>query len=99
MPAGMACAPSGDVTMGAWVRLPTVDECSAATDERASAGTQLLGWATTPSFPTDLAREHVADSDTAMELRDDTNHITAVFIPAGGWAHITAGVTLYPIWV
>ena len=84
--------------MGAWVRLPSASECTAVQRERSGADVTLLGWATTPGFSVDLAREHVGQSEGALELHNDDGRLTAVFIPAGGWTHITAEATLFPIW-
>lgn len=95
---GIACKPEGDVVMGAWVRLPSAAECTGMNRERTGSAVTLLGWATTPSFPVELAREHVDSSNAAFELRDDSGHITAVFIPAGGWTQMSGDTTLYPIW-
>ncbi len=82
--------------MGAWVRLPSASECTAVHRERSGTDVTLLGWATTPDFPVDLAREHVSEGDGALELHNDDGRLTAVFIPAGGWTHITAEATLFP---
>ena len=102
MSAGLQCSMPGQVpgesTEGAWVRLPSASDCFESTFEGRDIGTRLLGWATTPAFPSDLALVHAQGSDTAMELRDNTGHITAVFIPAGGWVHMTGNTRLYPIW-
>jgi len=83
---------------GAWVRLPSASECSESPAARASGNSQLLGWATSADFPVDLAAEHAATSENALELTDDDGRLTAVFIPAGGWTHVTGANTLFPIW-
>lgn len=98
MSAGLRCSMPDGSAEAAWVQLPSASDCSPSSFESRDAGTRLLGWATTPAFPSALALAHTEGSKTAMELRDDTGHITAVFIPAGGWVHMTGNTTLYPIW-
>ena len=98
MPAGVTCAPTAPMLRGAWVRLPSADECSESPAARVSGDSQLLGWATSADFPVDLAAEHTATSENALELKDDDGRLTAVFIPAGGWTHVTGANTLFPIW-
>ena len=97
-PADMTCTPTGPMVRGAWVRLPTGRECSRTSTIRGPAGAHLLGWSTTLNFPIELATEHAANTDTALEIFDDDGRRTAIFIPAGGWTHMTGDNTLFPIW-
>ncbi len=98
MPTGVTCTPTAPMLRGAWVRLPSADECSKSPAARVSGDSQLLGWSTSADFPVDLAAEHAATSDNALELKNDDGQLTAVFIPAGGWTHVTGANTLFPIW-
>jgi len=98
MPADMTCAPLEGMTLGAWVRLPSAAECSTASNERVGAGTQLLGWATTPDFPTDIAQRQVDNGWGAHEIADENGSLQAVFIPAGGWTQASSDTTMFPIW-
>ncbi len=98
VPNEVRCVPLSPMTRGAWVRLPSASECVVTSPERSGASATLLGWSTSPDFSVDVAKNHVAHSSAALELHGANNQITAVFIPAGGWAHMTADATVFPIW-
>jgi hypothetical protein len=66
--------------------------------ERSGTGITLLGWSTQADFSIELARDHLERSSGPLEVRDANEAITAVLIPAGGWAKITGDNTLFPIW-
>ena len=92
---GVSCRSSESASSGSWLVLPSAADCSA------TAGTpmgQLLGWATTPDFPREIAQRQVSNSWGAYEIFDSNGRISAVFIPAGGATRVTGSGTLYPIW-
>jgi len=105
MPTGMACSGLEQDPSNAWVRLPTHAACSAQ-DTRSSevstpspeSSTTLLGWATTPDFPRDIAQRQVDKGWGTYELTDDDGNLSAIFIPAGGWAGAQTDINLHPIW-
>jgi len=98
MPAGMACeAPRSD-SSGLWVQLPAAEQCSLAVDARSGSSPELLGWATQPDFPVDIAQRQVDNGWGAYELFDNSGDLTEVFVPAGGWTRASADTSLFPIW-
>lgn len=80
---------------GTWVNLPASDAC---TRETGSGGSTLLGWATTATFPVDIAKRQVSNGWGAYEMFDANGRLTAVFIPAGGATLISGSISLYAIW-
>jgi len=98
MPAGMECeAPRSD-SSGLWVQLPAADQCSGGVSARSGSTPELLGWATQPDFPADIAQRQIDNGWGAYELFDASGELTEVFIPAGGWASGSADTSLFPIW-
>jgi len=100
MPAGLACsAPTSDAS-GTWIQLPAANECNDDTSSTGRSGEadELLGWATTPDFPTDIAQRQVDNGWGAYELEREDGSLEAVFIPAGGWTQASSDMTLFPIW-
>lgn len=108
-PAGMSCASAQETSDGAWVRLPSAAECApvaqAPTPMSGSSGGMspsaeplLLGWATIPDFPVELAQRQVANGWGAYELTDENGQLTAVFIPAGNWAALAGDAQFFPVW-
>ena len=100
MPAGLACsAPTSDAS-GTWIQLPAANECNddASNTGRSGEADELLGWATTPDFPTDIAQRQVDNGWGAYELFDESGALSAVFIPAGGWTQASSDTSLFPIW-
>ncbi|HEV8023977.1 MAG TPA: hypothetical protein VGP37_03715, partial [Candidatus Nanopelagicales bacterium] len=100
MPAGLACsAPTSDAS-GTWIQLPAANECSddASNTGRSGEVDGLLGWATTPDFPTDIAQRQVDNGWGAYEMFDESGSLSAVFIPAGGWTQASSDTSLFPIW-
>jgi len=100
MPAGLTCsAPTSDAS-GAWIQLPTANDCSDNDPDAGRSGeaTGLLGWATTPDFPVDIAQRQVDNGWGAYERLDESGALTAVFIPAGGWTQASSDTSLFPIW-
>jgi len=97
VPVGMACRPHQAEASGPWMRLPTAGECQRNGRALNETGGDLYGWATTPDFPVAIAKRQVNNGWGAYELTDSTGRITAVFIPAGGSAEITADTKLFPI--
>ena len=97
MPSGMTCTPLTDVVQGAWMRLPSAEECSDQTTQRSAAGA-LLGWATSSDFPVEIAQRQINNRWGAYELFNSAGVVTAVFIPAGGWTKASADTRLFPIW-
>ena len=78
---------------GTWVELPSTSQCT-MTD---SSGSQLLGWATTADFPAEIARRQLANGWGAYETFYPDGGLSGVFIPAGGYAHLTNSIPMYPI--
>lgn len=101
LPPGLQC---NDVMtaadQGVWMRTPSVSDCawmSSVDGAGSSELSQLLGWATTPDFPVELAKRQVNNGWGAYELTDDDGAVTGVFIPAGAKTHVSADATLYAI--
>jgi hypothetical protein len=80
---------------GTWVRVPAAEACKSDTDSRA---TLLLGWATKPTFPIEIAKRQVRNGWGAYERFDAQGRRSAVFIPAGSATLISGNNTLYAIW-
>lgn len=78
---------------GAWVELPSTSECVMTETSR----NQLLGWATTADFPVEIARRQVVNGWGAYETFYPDGGLSGVFIPAGGYAHLTNSIPMYPI--
>jgi YVTN family beta-propeller protein len=78
-----------------WTELPASDACAASED---NADAVLLGWATSVSFPIDIAQRQVDNGWGAYETFDGEGRLTGVFIPAGGATLISASGTLHAIW-
>lgn len=96
-PEGFACAVSAvQASQGSWVQLPGSDLCLVSTPDGATEA-DLLGWSTDEDFPVEIAQRQVDNGWGAHELRSESGQLTAVFIPAGGHAHITHDGALYPI--
>jgi len=94
LPASIRCTVSRDT--GAWIRLPSAGECFQA-DGTPLTSTQLLGWATSPDFPREIALRQIANDWGAYEILNDDDQITDVYIRAGGWTAQTAPGTLFAI--
>ena len=82
-------------TYGTWVDLPAASDCTAPASK---PGATLLGWATTPDFPVEIAQRQINNGWGAYQMTNADDQITAVFIPAGGPTELTAPGNLYPIW-
>lgn len=93
---GASCAPS-EVSgrQNNWVTLPEAGACTNTTRSGASV---LLGFATTPDFPVDIAQRQVTNGWGAYELFNARGEITSVFIPVGGATLMTGTRTMYAIW-
>jgi len=101
MPAGAQCSSLQVDSSGPWVRLPAADDCSIESTARVGSlddESELLGWATTPDFSVDLAQRQVENGWGAYETFDSSGDLSAVFIPAGGWAQASSDTSLFPIW-
>lgn len=98
LPADMMCGNANRVeSTELWVQLPGPSECSITGSAERSQAPQLLGWATTADFPVALAQRQINNGWGAYELFDDSGNLAAVFIPAGGFAALTADAQLFPI--
>ena len=99
LPAGMSCSTGADVDRAdGWLTLPSASDCVwAAQPSETSDDLELLGWATTQDFPVSIAQRQVDNGWGAYELTNGDGRITAVFIPAGGAAAITADTRLTPV--
>ena len=82
-------------TSGTWITLPGANDCTVPPTE---PGATLLGWATNPNFPVDIAQRQVDDGWGAYETFNADGQLTGVFIPAGGATFLSAAGKLYPIW-
>ena len=93
---GTACSKSSDIGRGgSWMTLPGTNDC---TPPAAKPNAQLLGWATTPGFPIEIAERQVVNGWGAYETFDIDGQLTGVFIPAGGSTLVSAAGTLFAIW-
>ncbi len=90
------CTTGSSVTgyAGEWLTLPSAADCSLPS--RSSA--KLLGWSTSAEFPVSIAQRQVDNGWGTYELTNDAGQVTAVFIPAGRSAYVSASNTLHPIW-
>jgi len=82
-------------TRGSWVALEAASDC---TPPPTNPDATLLGWATTPDFPVDIAQRQIDNGWGAYEIFNDNGQLTSVFIPAGGMTRLTASNNLYAIW-
>lgn len=82
-------------SVGSWLVLPDAKSCTPPTGRAQST---LLGWATTPNFPLDIAKRQVANGWGAYEIFDTNGQVSAVFIPAGGATLISSPGGLHAIW-
>jgi len=80
---------------GSWMTLPGTDDC---TTSGSMPSATLLGWATTPNFPVDIAQRQVSNGWGAYEMFNDNGQLTAVFIPAGGATFLSGDGNLFAIW-
>jgi len=80
---------------GSWVTLEAASDC---TPPPSTPDATLLGWATDPDFPVDIAQRQVNNGWGAYETYNDDGQLTGVFIPAGGAASLTNSNTLHAIW-
>lgn len=78
---------------GEWVQVPSENQCSVTNN----SGEQLLGWATYVGFPVDIARRQVNNGWGAYEVFHPDGGVRGVFIPRGGFTHLTNSATLYPV--
>ena len=93
---GYACdASSVSALDGTWVDLPTAETCRSV---EGLVPATLLGWATTPVFPIEIATRQVSNGWGAYETFDANGRLSGVFIPAGGATLISAEGELYAIW-
>jgi hypothetical protein len=58
----------------------------------------LLGWATSPNFPVEIAKRQVDNGWGAYETFNADGQLTGVFIPAGGATFLSTSGNLFPIW-
>ncbi len=82
-------------TYGTWIILPGANDC---TTPPSKPGATLLGWATNPNFPVEIAQRQVDNGWGAYETFNADGQSTGVFIPAGGATFLSASGNLYPIW-
>ena len=78
---------------GSWVKVPSENQCSVTNN----SGDQLLGWSTYVGFPADIARRQVSNGWGAYEVFHPDGGVRGVFIPRGGFTHLTNSATLYPV--
>ena len=93
---GSTCRQSSESGFaGTWVKLPSANDCTAPSSR---AGSKLLGWATNPNFPVDIAQRQVTNGWGAYETYNNEGQLTAVFIPAGGSTYLSGDGNLFAIW-
>jgi hypothetical protein len=93
---GSTCRQSSESAFaGTWINLPAADDC---TPPASRAGATLLGWATNPNFPVDIAQRQIDNGWGAYEMFNDEGRLTAVFIPAGGATYLSGDGNLFAIW-
>jgi len=80
---------------GTWVELPAANAC---TQPAGRPGAILLGWATSPNFPVNLAKRQVDNGWGAYETFNADGQLSGVFIPAGGATLLSAAGELYTVW-
>jgi len=81
------CWPTVSGLGGSWVQL-TASGCA---PPAARGNATLLGWATSPAFPVDRARNQVTVDETFSGVR-------MIFIPLNGYTLLSGDNTMYPIW-
>jgi len=93
---GTTCKkPSESGVGGTWITLPAATDC---TPPSSTPNATLLGWATSPNFPIEIAKRQVDNGWGAYETSNDDGQLTGVFIPAGGATFLSASGKLFPIW-
>jgi len=80
-----------EAARNSWVQIPDSTQVS-------KSGYRLLGWSTTADFSENIAQRQVDRGWGAYEIFDETGHITAVFVPAGGYAFLTGDASWHPVW-
>lgn len=80
--------------VGTWISLPATHDCTVLAGR---PNTRLLGWATSPNFPVDIAKRQVDNGWGAYETFDDNGRLTGVFIPSGGSTLLSAPGKLFPV--
>jgi hypothetical protein len=93
---GTTCTNSSESgTGGTWITLPGASDC---TPPASKPGATLLGWATSPDFPVEIAQRQVDNGWGAYETFNADGQLTGVFIPAGGATFLSGSGNLFPIW-
>ena len=92
---GGLCARANNAPLGSWLTLPDSASCAPPAE---TPDAKLLGWATIPNFPVDIARRQVNNNWGAYELLSESNQVLAVYIRVGGAARVAAPSNFYPIW-
>lgn len=82
-------APSITGSNSTWVQLPSSGQCT-------DPGRVLLGWSTSPQFPSAVAQAQIDKGWGAID--GDIDGTRMIFIPAGGFTFLTGDNTLYPVW-
>ena len=81
------CWPTVSGLSGAWVQL-TDAGCTPPSGQESAT---MLGWATSPDFPIDRARNQVV-------VDEEFNGVRMIFIPVNGYTLLSGDNTMYPIW-
>lgn len=93
---GSRCSQSSQSgVIGEWMKLPEQRDC---TPPALKPNARLLGWATSTTFPIEIAKRQVDNGWGAYETFNADGQLTGVFIPAGGATFLSADGRLYPIW-
>lgn len=92
---GAICSGASATTQGSWITLPDKATCAPPSN---LPNAQLLGWATIPNFPTNVAWRQVNNNWGAYEIFGQGDQVIAVYMRAGGAALISAPVNFYPVW-
>jgi hypothetical protein len=80
------------VTRGTWFTLPTADTCHPGGDT--PAGSVLLGWSTSATFPVARAQYQINKGVIDEEIGGGR----MIYIPAGMATFVSGSNTLYPVW-
>ncbi len=91
---GASCKEGSAATgfAGAWLTLPSADDCSSTTNPKA----KLLGWSTSANFPVAMAQSQVEKGWGAID--EVIDGVRMIFIPAGQSTFISGPNSLHPIW-
>lgn len=92
---GGVCHGSDSARLGSWANLPEGSACSPPVT---IPNARLLGWATIPNFPVEVALRQVNNNWGAYEIFGEDGQVIAIYFREGGAVKVSAPVNFYPIW-